>query len=269
MLPFTIARSGAGSVVNRGRALGGTFQGSIAIARIHRSIVRQWLPRQADLQFNSQSGGLFHPVVFLMGMQQSVHHRLGGFRIDYGFGREYREMIVVVPDLCVDSQPSSTNSIEQVSVYSHLYLTSRWSTALGRFLYGFRKHTARIVSTDDRYEVASNSGRRFFSARLSAPVAEGLFGDTCLKNAADSLTIVRNYLSQPLVLTRPGGIRMRRVQYDFSSSAMTPVQADITFDTGLASRYGRSEPQMIAVPSMSHSQCGAFRCRVPWLASVT
>lgn len=269
MLPFTIARSDAGSVIHRGRALGGTFQGSIAVARIHRSIVRQWLPRQADLRFHSQPGGQFHPVVFLMGTQQSVHHRLSGFRIDYGFGREYREMIVVVPDLCVGSQSFSTDSVEQVSVYSHLYLTSRWSTALGRFLYGFRKHTARIVSTDDRYEVASNSGRRFFSARLSAPVAEGLIDETCLSNVADSLTIVRNYLSQQVVLTRPGGIRMKRIQYDFSRSAMTPVQADITFDPQLASHYGRSRPQTIAVPAMSRSQCGAFRCRVPWLVGAS
>lgn len=255
MLPLRIGIARNRAADSPARLLGGIFDGVCAPAWLPTRVVRHWFPVGSTLEFDPVHGGEKHPVLFLMGRQRDVHNQLGSLRFDYAFGREYLELLMIVPDLRtgVTDQPP-------VSLYSQLYLTSFWSKILGRFIYGFHKHLGLIDERPDEFVVRSREGERndLFRATFSTR------SPTSHSANSPQFDPLRRWFAQPVFSFKGKRPSLSLPNYDFRESQLTPLKVHGRMFKGLCSH---SSGKSFQTPPWGDDPLGAFALSVPWTLS--
>lgn len=250
MLPLriNIARGSASTSTQRG--LRGVFAGICATAFFPTRMLESWLPKGSGLRLDPSHGGESHPVLFLMGRQREIHNVCCGLRFDYAFGRDYGELLIILPDLLTPG-----NDTQAVSLYARLFLTSFWSTLLGRFVYGFSKHYARVEETPEQFTVKSRRGAPLFEAAIATP------SSAPISSATPEFARYRRWFDQPVFKYRRRRSVLASARYNFNGEAVFPVETSARLHKGLCTQTSGKKFSTRAFPE---DPCGAFRFSAAW-----
>lgn len=235
------------------RSLRGTFAGVIAPALIPRTAIETLLPPNSGLRLGSMHEHRDdYPVVILFGRQKLVRNYFHGLELTLGFGREYSELVLVIPDLELP-ETHEYSRLPRVTFYSQLYLNSFWSVLLGRSLYGFSKHLARFDEQDDRFSAASLFGKPLFEARANT---------TSGRIDSDRIDTLREQFSDPVVFQQGRHLVVRKFQYQFNERRIVPVRTELTLHSHLAPRFPETD---LTMDGLDRNDRGAIRCKIPWV----
>lgn len=237
----------------RTRSLRGTFLGVIAPALIPRSAIESLLPPQSGLKLGAVHADCEnYPVVVLFGRQKLVRNYFYGLELTLGFGREYSELVLVIPDLELP-ETHEFSELPRVTFYSQLYLNSFWSVLLGRSLYGFSKYLARFDEQENRFSAASLSGKPLFEAQAkesSGPIDSG------------RIESLREQFSTPVVFHQGRQLVVRQFDYQFNERRIVPVQTELTLHSHLAPQFPETR---LTTDGLDRDAQGAIRCKIPWV----
>jgi hypothetical protein len=124
-----------------------TFDGSIVVTLLERSLVQQVLPDGFHLSARTDGGGE-HPVIHLVGHQRDLNglHNGSPYKL---LDNDYSEMILLVPFVLRGSGTKLHTFVVR------MYLDDVGATQIGNWIYGYAKEPARLTEKTSPNTVAT------------------------------------------------------------------------------------------------------------------
>ncbi|MDC0262001.1 hypothetical protein OAK47_02125 [Planctomycetaceae bacterium] len=240
------------------RSLRGTFAGYVSPGEIPVKSVQQLIPRGSGITPLDSRGKKTLPAIYLFGKQRCVRNVWGSWEFQYGFGLEYDEVLMIIPNLQL---PESTElpAIPRVTLYSRIFLNSICSSVLGRFMYGLSKHHGRFEFQPGRFRTLNRHGHQIFEADIK--LGEGAVSE-------DSVNAIRELLATPVVfagrLNKSSGcaLSIRQFDYEVSAEAIQPIETTITVDEKFTKKIPTQTFQTVGLDLDPN---GSFQCEFPWV----
>jgi|GEM_PF-1471555 hypothetical protein len=240
------------------RSLRGTFAGYVSPGELPVSAIEQMIPRGSGITPLDSRGKETVPVIFLFGKQRWVRNVWGSWEFQYGFGLEYEEVLLIIPDLQLP-ESADLPAIPRVTLYARIFLNSICSSVLGRFMYGFSKHHGRFESGSDTFQAYNRHGHPIFEAGIESGTGS---------ISEDSVNAIRELLASPVVFAgRPNkssgcAISIRQFDYEVSSEAIQPIATTITVDEKFTKKFPTQTFQTVG---LDRDPNGSFQCEFPWV----
>jgi hypothetical protein len=124
-----------------------TYNGSIAVTQLDRSLVQSALP--GDLRLAQRlDGGNTHPVIHLVGHQRNLKYLSNGIPIDSPIP-DYQEMILLIPFVIRGSGSKWHNFVVR------MYLNSAVPIILGDLVYAYAKLPGQLAESGARDDLTT------------------------------------------------------------------------------------------------------------------
>ncbi|MBD3674338.1 MAG: hypothetical protein HUJ26_12505 [Planctomycetaceae bacterium] len=257
-LPLAIRRLPEVVSQTDARTLCGTFAGVVSSVQMHRTSIDRLIPVGSGLVPVAEPEDERHTVLFLFGQQRQVRNVWGKWEFQYGFGREYEEVLLVIPGL--RTPPGVDHpALSPVTLYARIFLNSLCSSILGRLMYGFSKHIGRFENEEASFTAYNRHSERIFSATFSPTTG----------NVSESeVARIRELFSCPVVFAgKPkkdaqSPLSIRKFDYDIRADSIEPVETAVTVEH----QFTKKSPLLsFSNVGLDRDSNGAFRCEFPWV----
>jgi len=240
------------------RSLRGTFAGFVSPCEVPIDAIEQLIPTGSGITPLDSDGKTTLPVMYLFGKQRYVRNVWGRWEFQYGFGIEYDEVLMIIPNLQLP-ESAELPAIPCVSLYARIFLNSICSSVLGRCMYGFSKHHGRFESEPEQFRAFNRHGQQIFDAKIT-PKSGSV--------SSESVNLIRDVLAVPVVFAgrakkRTGcSISIRQFDYEVSADSIQPVETNIVVDEKFTKKY---PSQTFQTKGLDSDPQGSFQCEFPWV----